>query len=75
MTGRYIFKYDIFKNFDYNLDTILSIGTNLSFIEVIKFNNYKVKGFPIATIVNGTIVMENGKIISEQSGKPLIFKL
>ena len=39
------------------------------------FNNYKVKGFPIATIVNGSIVMENGKIISNQVGKPIDFKL
>ena len=39
------------------------------------FNNYKVKGFPIATIVNGTKVMENGKIVSNQVGKPLDFKL
>ena len=39
------------------------------------FNNHKVKGFPVATIVNGSIVMENGKIISDQVGKPLDFKL
>ena len=39
------------------------------------FNNYKVKGFPIATIVNGSIVMDNGKIISNQVGKPLEFKI
>ena len=39
------------------------------------FHDYKVKGFPIATIVNGSIVMENGKIISNQVGKPLDFKL
>ena len=37
------------------------------------FNNYKVKGFPIATIVNGEIVMENNKIISPAKGKPLNF--
>ena len=37
------YKYNIFKNFNYNNDTILTIGTNLSFIEIIKFNNYKVK--------------------------------
>tara|TARA_X000000368_G_scaffold392559_1_gene357432 strand:+ start:534 stop:1847 length:1314 start_codon:yes stop_codon:yes gene_type:complete len=37
------------------------------------FNNYKVKGFPVATIVNGEIVMENGKIISTAKGKPLTF--
>ena len=39
------------------------------------FNDYKVKGFPIATIVNGSIVMENGKIVSKQVGSPLEFKL
>ena len=33
------------------------------------FNNFKVKGFPIATIVNGLIVMENGIIISKQIGE------
>tara|TARA_Y100001936_G_scaffold246142_1_gene289502 strand:+ start:529 stop:1842 length:1314 start_codon:yes stop_codon:yes gene_type:complete len=37
------------------------------------FNNFKVKGFPVATIVNGEIVMENGKIISSAKGKPLTF--
>ena len=39
------------------------------------FNNYKVKGFPIATIVNGSIVMANGKIVSNQVGKALNFKI
>ena len=39
------------------------------------FNNRKVKGFPIATIVNGAIVMNDGKIVSNQVGKPLDFKL
>ena len=37
------------------------------------FNNYKIKGFPVATIVNGEIVMENNKIISPAKGKPLNF--
>ena len=37
------------------------------------FNNYKVKGFPVATIVNGEIVMENSKIILPAKGKPLVF--
>jgi len=37
------------------------------------FNNYKVKGFPVATIVNGEIVMENNKILSNGKGKPLNF--
>ena len=37
------------------------------------FNNYKVKGFPIATIVNGNIVMSEGKIISKAQGQALEF--
>jgi dihydroorotase len=37
------------------------------------FNNYKVKGFPVGTIVNGDLVMSDGKIISKAKGKPLEF--
>ena len=37
------------------------------------FNNFKVKGFPIFTIVNGNIAMENGKILSTAKGKALSF--
>jgi dihydroorotase len=37
------------------------------------FDNYKVKGFPIATIVNGSIVMNDGKVVAESLGKPLEF--
>ena len=37
------------------------------------FNNYKVKGFPVATIVNGNVVMSNGKIVSKAQGRPLSF--
>ncbi|MDC0903047.1 dihydroorotase [Pelagibacteraceae bacterium] len=37
------------------------------------FDNYKVKGFPIGTIVNGNLVMSEGKIISKAQGQPLKF--
>ena len=37
------------------------------------FDNYKVKGFPVATIVNGSIVMNDGKVVAESLGKPLEF--
>ena len=37
------------------------------------FNNHKVKGFPVGTIVNGHLVMSNGKVISESKGLPLKF--
>ena len=37
------------------------------------FHNYKVKGFPVGTIVNGKLVMVDGKILIESTGKPLQF--
>ena len=37
------------------------------------FNNHKVKGFPVGTIVNGNLVMSNGKVIVESKGTPLKF--
>jgi dihydroorotase len=37
------------------------------------FNNYKVKGFPVGTIVNGNLVMSDGKVIFESKGQPLKF--
>ena len=37
------------------------------------FDNYKVKGFPIGTIINGNIVMFEGKIISKARGEPVKF--
>ena len=37
------------------------------------FNNHKVKGFPVATIVNGHLVMSDGKVVEESKGTPLKF--
>ena len=37
------------------------------------FNNHKVKGFPVGTIVNGNLVMSDGKVIVESKGMPLKF--
>jgi dihydroorotase len=37
------------------------------------FNNFIVKGFPVATIVNGKIAMSEGKVKIEGSGQPLDF--
>ena len=37
------------------------------------FNNYKVKGFPVGTIVNGNLVMSDGKVAIESKGTPLEF--
>ena len=37
------------------------------------FNNHKIKGFPVGTIVNGNLVMSDGKVIVESKGTPLKF--
>ena len=37
------------------------------------FNNYKVKGFPVGTIINGNLVMSDGKVVLESKGQPLKF--
>jgi dihydroorotase len=37
------------------------------------FNNHKVRGFPVGTIVNGNLVMSDGKVIEESKGTPLEF--
>mgnify|MGYP001448591076 FL=1 len=37
------------------------------------FHNYKVKGFPVGTIINGILVMADGKVLVESKGKPLSF--
>ena len=37
------------------------------------FNNYKVKGFPVGTIVNGNLVMSEGKILIKSKCRPLKF--
>ena len=37
------------------------------------FDNHKVKGFPVGTIVNGVLVMSDGKVIAESKGTPLKF--
>ena len=37
------------------------------------FHNFKVKGFPVGTIVNGILVMSDGNILVESKGKPLKF--
>ena len=39
-----------------------------------QFNGYKFKGTPVATIVNGKIKMENGKIIGDPEGVPFKFE-
>ena len=37
------------------------------------FNNMVLKGFPVATIINGKVVMSDGKVVTEGSGEPLDF--
>ena len=37
------------------------------------FHNYKVKGFPVGTIINGVLVMSERKILVKSKGLPLKF--
>jgi dihydroorotase len=37
------------------------------------FHGMTIKGFPIATIINGKTVMSDGKVLTESSGQPLEF--
>ncbi|MDC0426395.1 dihydroorotase [Pelagibacteraceae bacterium] len=37
------------------------------------FHNMTIKGFPVATIINGKTVMVNGKVVTEGFGQPLDF--
>ena len=37
------------------------------------FHNYEVQGFPVGTIVNGNLVMSDGRVVAESKGKPLKF--
>ena len=38
------------------------------------FDGYKFKGTPVSTIIAGKIKMQNGEILGEPEGTPLIFK-
>ena len=37
------------------------------------FDGYKLKGTPVFTIINGTVKMQNGKIIGDPEGNPIKF--
>ena len=68
------------ENFDADL-TIVDMNKNQTIKDEMiaskcgwtPFNNFTVKGFPIATIINGKIVMSDGKVNIEGSGQPLNF--
>ena len=38
------------------------------------FDGYKLKGTPVATIINGEVKMKDGKILGEPKGQPIVFK-
>ncbi len=58
---------------DMNKDVVIKNEMIASKCGWTPFNNYKVKGFPVATIVNGHLVMSDGKVVVESKGKPLKF--
>ena len=37
------------------------------------YNNLKVTGFPVCTVINGSIVMQDGEVVSQPKGKPVRF--
>jgi len=37
------------------------------------YNNKTVKGWPVMTIVNGKVIMKDGKLIDTPNGKPVLF--
>jgi dihydroorotase len=37
------------------------------------FHGKKVKGFPVHTIINGSIKMKDGLILGEPTGRPILF--
>ena len=39
------------------------------------FHNFKITGWPVMTIINGQIIMKDGKLIGKPSGVPLEFHL
>ncbi len=58
---------------DMNKEVVLKDEMIVSKCGWTPFNNYKVKGFPVGTIVNGNLVMSEGKILIKSKGKPLKF--
>ncbi len=58
---------------DMNKEVIIKNEMIASKCKWTPFNNYKVKGFPVGTIVNGNLVMSDGKIVIESKGTPLEF--
>ncbi len=58
---------------DMNKEHIFKNETMASKCAWTPFNNMAIKGFPIATIINGKVVMADGKVLKEGSGQPLEF--
>ena len=58
---------------DMNKDVVIKNEMIASKCGWTPFNNHKVKGFPVATIVNGHLVMSDGKVVMESKGTPLKF--
>ena len=59
---------------DLNKEFIISNNWIASKSKWTPFDNQKIKGMPIFTIVNGKIVMSENEIISQPSGKVVRFR-
>jgi len=58
---------------DMNIETTIDDKNIASKCGWTPFHGKKVKGFPVYTIINGSIKMKHGSIIGEPEGKPLLF--
>jgi len=54
-----------FTIIDMKAEKVIKNEEVLSKVKFTPWENYKVKGLPVYTIVRGTVVMENGKVVGK----------
>ena len=64
-----------FSVIDLNKEFLISNDWIVSKSRWTPYDNLKVKGFPVMTIVNGKVVMRDDEIILNSSGKPVEFEI
>jgi len=64
-----------FSVVDLNKDFLISNDWIASKSGWTPYDNVKIKGFPVMTIVNGKVVMRDNEIVASSSGKPVEFQV
>ena len=54
---------------DYDYEETIDINRFQSVSKVSAFNGFKLKGYPVATVLRGHIVMKDRKLIGEHQGE------